>query len=371
MPRMTGGEDEHSYTRNSQVQARSIDLFMKALLEDEISKLAVLKGQSIIKVADLGCSTGDNTLRYAQLIWESIHKHHGGGGGVEVHYFFSDLPTNDFNTLFQQVQGWESKMGTMSSSTKLYPAAAPGSFYKRLFPCGSVHIVLSTWSLQILSQVPEAVMDKTSTSYNKHRAHIPRGSPEAVVKAYGEQAKKNLHEFILCRAHEVVSGGLVVLLLVGREDERHPDNQWGKDLEVGTPFGSIFENTWKALVLEGTISEELWNSFNFQIYARSLEEVKVAVEATNLFHIKELQQHEQSFLDYEEEKKVLADPEAFAQFYISFVGGVMHSNIANHIGYENIDKFFQRLAQTAREAIEQKLITKLAMTMNLVVLIRT
>lgn len=150
---MAGGDGEHSYTRNSRVQARSIDLIMKPLLEEEISKLAVLRGQSIIKVADLGCSTGDNTLRYAQLIWESIDKHHGGGAAEEVHHFFSDLPTNDFNTLFQQLQERESKMGSMSSSTKLYAAAAPGSFYKRLFPCGSVHIVLSTFSLMILSQV--------------------------------------------------------------------------------------------------------------------------------------------------------------------------------------------------------------------------
>lgn len=104
--------------------------------------------------------------------------------------------------------------------------------------------------------------------------------------------------------------------------------------------------------------------------APSLKEVKAAVDATNAFRIKKLQQYEHSFFDSEEEKEVLADPNAFVQFYTNFVGSLVKSIIAKHIGHNNINKFFERLAETAREAIEQKRITKLAMTMNLVVLIR-
>ena len=99
---------------------------------------------------------GSDTLRCAELVSESIHNElHAGpsrDGAPDIQYFFSDLPTNDFNTLFQQLQDWKPRVAD-EGKLQLYPAAVPGSFFERLFPSGSLHVVISTSALHYLSQV--------------------------------------------------------------------------------------------------------------------------------------------------------------------------------------------------------------------------
>lgn len=106
---MERGVSEFSYTRNSKVQSRVIELHLKPVSQQEISQLKFNEsecGVRLLNVADLGCSVGDNTLRYAELVLESVQNKHGPSWNrsPDIQYFFSDLPTNDFNTLFHQLE---------------------------------------------------------------------------------------------------------------------------------------------------------------------------------------------------------------------------------------------------------------------------
>lgn len=366
---MVGGVDEFSYSRNSIVQSRSIELLLKPVLQQEIGQLKLLnQGEGrlrLINVADLGCGVGANTLRCAKVVLDSVRDEHGLS--PDIQYFLTDLPTNDVNTLFQQLEGW--KTTVTADVGKFYPAAVAGSFFQRCFPPGSLHVVISTWALHYLSQVPDAVTDKASAAYTKHRAFIHKGPP-AMVEAYAQLSKQNLRQFFSARAEEVASGGLVVLYFPARVDDEHPRNQFQPHLEMKAPFGTLFEETWRTLAMEGTISEELWNSFNVPCYGASVSEVRAAINSTDAFHIKHMKVEELYYLDEEEEKQLMRDPEAYARFCTKFVEPVMRSYIQNHIGQEGAEKFFQRLTQLTVDAVREKHTTRLALPCMLVVLIR-
>lgn len=96
---------------------------------------------------------GDNTPGIAEPVLDCIQNRNSTSWdeSADIQYFCSDLPANDFNTLFNQLEDWKSTM--VDGGGKFHPAAAPGSFYKRLFPPGSIHIVISTWALHYLAQV--------------------------------------------------------------------------------------------------------------------------------------------------------------------------------------------------------------------------
>ena len=168
IPGMAGGTGEFSYTRNSRVQSQSIDL-LKPILEQHIAELTIFHDRqagSAVCMADFGCSTGANTLQYAEICSQTVQERCGvsasESGSWEapaVQYFFCDLPSNDFNTLFRQLEDWRNSRTAHSGAAddghmrNFYAAALPGSFYRRLLPPRSLHIAISTFSVQWMSQV--------------------------------------------------------------------------------------------------------------------------------------------------------------------------------------------------------------------------
>ena len=106
-----------------------------------------------ITIADLGCSSGPNTLfavtRITSLIYERFSQL--GQAPPEFSIFLNDLPGNDFNAVFQTfLPAFKEKKWAENVS---YISGVPGSFYGRLFPSNSLHFVHSGTSLHWLSQV--------------------------------------------------------------------------------------------------------------------------------------------------------------------------------------------------------------------------
>lgn len=110
-------------------------------------------------VADLGCSCGSNTIYMVDFIIQHMTKRHveAGREPPEFSAFFSDLPSNDFNTLFQLLPpyGGDSMEECLASDThrSYFAAGVPGTFHRRLFPAKSVDVFYSAFSLHWLSQV--------------------------------------------------------------------------------------------------------------------------------------------------------------------------------------------------------------------------
>nr|CAB3470169.1 unnamed protein product [Digitaria exilis] len=166
---MATGDGEHSYTKNSRIQLGNMfsicmkqekAMFqIKPVLEEATRKVYTSVLPRTMVVADLGCSSGPNTLRFVSEVI-GIIAHYSKELGLphnhrELQFFLNDLPGNDFNNLFELVDQFKKLTTRNLQGEELPPcyiSGLPGSFYTRLFPCQSVHLFHSLFCLQWRSQ---------------------------------------------------------------------------------------------------------------------------------------------------------------------------------------------------------------------------
>nr|XP_027188309.1 7-methylxanthosine synthase 1-like [Cicer arietinum] len=152
---MKGGMGETSYAKNSILQRKAI-MKVKTLLDENLLKLMMLKKTSngCWKIADLGCSSGPNTLISISNIMEIIHK-----SSLKLNHkklvfqiYLNDLFENDFNNIFKLLPDFHQSMQGENFGA-CYMNATPGSFYGRLFPNYYIDIFHSSYCVHWLSQV--------------------------------------------------------------------------------------------------------------------------------------------------------------------------------------------------------------------------
>ena len=109
------------------------------------------------KIADLGCSSGPNTLLSATNIIDIVHEECKQNNRKTPQFQVSlvDLVGNDFNTVFGLLPNFYAKLKEDKGKDfgPCFVSAVPGSFYDRLFPDESLHLVYSSYSVHWLSQV--------------------------------------------------------------------------------------------------------------------------------------------------------------------------------------------------------------------------
>lgn len=109
------------------------------------------------KIADLGCSSGPNTLLVVSNVIDAVHDlcRKNNWKVPEFHVSLNDLSENDYNNIFKLLPLFYDKL-KKEKGDKFGPcfiSGMPGSFYERLFPSKSLHLVHSSYSIHWLSQV--------------------------------------------------------------------------------------------------------------------------------------------------------------------------------------------------------------------------
>ncbi|CAM6064028.1 unnamed protein product [Sphagnum tenellum] len=364
---MAPGSGTHSYALNSWVQSLAIQR-LHPILRDAINHFKLPRDGNI-RVADFGCSSGANTLTFANIISIGFF----ANGASEIQYFFNDLSTNDFNTLFQQMPplnvrfggndnsfdvnslplksgfGRSTKKAERKIDTRIYYAAAvPGSFYERLFPSSSLHLVLSTNSLHWIPHLPEVVQNKASIAYNKGQTFINAQNPKA-LEACGEVFQENFQKFLVHRAIELALGGLLVLLFRGRWTNLPTLEIVDEPPHRCMDFGmEAWEASWDDLIFEGLINAELRDSFNIPIYHASMEDVRMAIDKTNVFVIQKLELLKQAIsteMSKEVQNSLFENPNLYGDLMSNAMRATFGELVEVHIGLELANIFFQRLKE--------------------------
>ncbi|XP_056164075.1 loganic acid O-methyltransferase-like [Syzygium oleosum] len=331
---MNSGDGTYSYNKNSHFQRASHRVatnVARATIDEAIEERLDVKRFSpaltTFRIADLGCSVGPNTFIAVQNILEAVrHKYESQGLSSQLPDFqvlFNDHAANDFNTLF----------ASLPSDRLYYAAGVPGSLHGRLFPKASLHIAHSSYALHWLSKMPKELVDPNSPAFNKGRVHYT-SAPREVSDAYASQFAKDMVTFLSARGEEIVSGGIMVLVMPGIANGI-PHSR--------VPSGVMFDLLGFSLMdmaKEGIISEAQVDTFNLPVYATSPDEMTALVESNGCFSIERM--------DLAAPKSKL-DDSVGGHVCMLHLRAALEGIISKHFGSEIIDDLFDRFLRKTEE----------------------
>ncbi|KAJ0243924.1 S-adenosyl-L-methionine-dependent methyltransferases superfamily protein [Hirschfeldia incana] len=275
---MRGGDGHNSYAANSLMQRRVLSMSKPILVKNTKEMMTSLNFPKCIKVADLGCSSGQNTFLAMSEIVNTITTlcQERNQNPPEIDCCLNDLPGNDFNTTFKFISFFNDKL---TSNTPCFVSGVPGSFYSRLFPRNSLHFIHSNYSVNYPSKVPEEL------EKNKMSVYITSSSPLSEYKAYLNQFQKDFKTFLRMRSEEMVSNGRMVVTLFGRNTI---DDPLYRDC---CHHLTLLSDSLSDLVFEGLVSASKVNSFKLPFYDPTEEEVKEIIRNEGSFQINDLETH--------------------------------------------------------------------------------
>ncbi|KAL7152909.1 hypothetical protein ABFS83_04G129700 [Erythranthe nasuta] len=320
---MKGGLGETSYFNNSSIQ-KSVAEKMMGITMETIEEMYVTLRPKSLGVADLGCSSGSNAMSYIKRIVGAVQntaKKFEQPAPNEIRVCLNDLPTNDFNTIFQALPDLYEELNKTIRSN-IFIGAFPGSFFGRLFPENSLHFVYSFNCLHWLSRVPPGIYDERGSSLNKKSVYISKNSPPQVCKAYAKQFKEDFTTFLKSRSRELVHGGRMVLVFTVRNGA----DFYSKD---NTFLWELLYQSLRALVSKGTIEEEKLESFDVHYYRASKEEIEDVVKEEGSFKLEYLEM-------FEKEMKLTSNITVLAKA----VRAVQEPMVSHHFGDAVMDSLY-------------------------------
>ncbi|XP_028767896.1 theobromine synthase 2-like [Neltuma alba] len=273
MLHMNGGDGETSYANNSSI-AKKVMMRVKPILEETINKMFCFNLPTCMKVADLGCSSGPNTLLAISNIVDIVNE---TSLRLKVEpptfqFFLNDLFGNDFNAIFKSIPEF---YHTRKPDTTCFINATPGTFYGILFPSNSIHFFHSSFSLHWLSQVPDLLSAEAKIAdVDKGNIYVTSISPPSCAK----QFKEDFTLFLRSRSQELVPGGGMLLTFIGRYDSSQ---------NISPP--GLFRIILNDMVLENLIEEADLVHFNMPIYFARADEVRGIIKEEGSFLVERLE----------------------------------------------------------------------------------
>ncbi|WCJ40249.1 S-adenosyl-L-methionine-dependent methyltransferases superfamily protein [Euphorbia peplus] len=348
---MNGGQGHNSYYKNSLLQKKVI-LETRPILEKSISELCGTKSLDVLKMAEIGCSSGPNALlplwEIMQTMDSSCSKSNQKLPDLQV--FLNDLPGTDFNTIFRSLvpiflEKLEKEKGTKFRSC--FIGAMPGSFHGRLFPQNSLNFVHSSCSLHWLSQVPDELMTESGIPLNKGNICVAETSPQSVQKAYLNQFEKDFTSFLTSRSEEVISGGRMVITVTAKNDSPYCIH--------GSDFWPLIGMSLNDMAEEGLIQESMLDNWNIPLYYPSLEEVTDLVEKEHSFTIERAEEFELSWDANMEDGNpdLVFDKWERGNHVGRLLRAGAESMIVDQFGEDIVDLLFERLSFKAANYLER------------------
>lgn len=329
MMHMNSGNGESSYANNSVIQKIVISK-VRPVLEDTIKDVYNETFPECFKIADLGCSSGPNTILSVSNTMDIVHDLclQKNCKIPEFHVYLNDLPENDFNSVFKSLPPFYDKLKKDKGDKcrSCFVSAMPGSFYERLFPARTIHFVHSSYSLHWLSQVPERLEN------NKENIYLAKGSPPDVFQAYLKQFQRDFSTFLRVRSHEIVPGGCMVLTLLGRSIA----DPYSKD---ACGRYELLAKSLLDMVKEGIVQEADLFSYNIPWYLPYEDEVKTIIQKEDSFKLDKLEAFKLNWDASENDGHVRS-----AKTMANGIRALLEPMLASHFGDSIIEDLFTRFA---------------------------
>lgn len=349
---MKGGLGNYSYPKNSALQKRAADMVKHKTLE-AIEKVFVEMRPRSLGIADMGCSSGPNTLsnvkQFIGAVEEACRKVQEPE--PEFRVYLNDLPTNDFNTIFQALPDFHRQLRDQGCRSPVYIAGYPATFYGRIFPESCLHFVYSSYSLHWLSRVPQGIYDEQNMSINKNSIYLSRRSPIRAQEAYLKQFQEDFSLFLKSRSQELINGGKMVLILLGRDGPSHVD----RGISI---LWEILYQSLATLVDQGEVEEEKLESYEVNFYAASKEELQEEVRKEGSFKIDVIEKFEMD--------KDINGGSSYGNAVGKTVRSIQEPMIAHHFGQGILDKLFELYGRLVDQELAKEDIKSISIVLVLI-----
>ena len=190
-------EGKGAYNRLSRIPGAGGGLAIPLL--EEAAGLVTIGSDRPIVIADYGSSQGKNSLAPIRAAIAVLRSRVGAARPILVYH--TDLPDNDFSTLFEVVDADPDSYAKQDPLA--FPCAIGRSFYGPVLPAGYVDLGWSSYAAVWLSQVPMQIPG---------HFFIPDATG-AVRAAFERQAALDWAKFLALRAAELRPGGRLVVAL--------------------------------------------------------------------------------------------------------------------------------------------------------------
>ncbi|KAI7744325.1 hypothetical protein M8C21_032741 [Ambrosia artemisiifolia] len=359
---MNFGNGESSYANNSSLQETGIRQampFLKHLIKGLANHSAF---DECFTVADLGCSSGKNTLSVASNIIDIVHEvcQENDRKAPQFQVCLNDLFGNDFNTVFKLLPDFYAKLKNDKGESfgPCFVSAIPGSFYGRLFPDHSLHLVHSANSIHWLSQVPQGLESNGSNIF------MAKTSPPNVFQAYKNQFHTDFTKFLQMRSEELVRGGSMIITIIARNVV---DPTTGECF----PLFGLLGQSLVDIMKEGLVRESDINSFNVPLYFPCEDEVRNVVGCERSFSLESIEVFKHNWNVAEDtDIRNMNDSNELSQVHTKKISrqfrAILEPLLISHFGNSIIDMLFKMFEKHVAEYLSKKKHSGCFLTVSLI-----
>ena len=324
-------EGKGFYNRHSRPQRGAV-AFGLPLLERAVGAVSLPDSGEVLQVADYGVAGGNNSMEPMRTIIEGARRR--SSEDVAVSVFHTDLPTNDFDTLFTLLASPDSYLQGTSNA---FAYAGGKSFYERLFPDSHIHIGWNAIAIHWLSSVPATIPD-----------HIWSNRADGTVKeAFARQSEGDWQAFLDHRSHELRPGGRLVVLGGASDDEGSSGAEGLMDM-ANTALQEMVEG--------GTLRSSEYGRMVIPTYNRTLKEFEAPFSAGQEDSPLELESSSEVVLPdpFWPEYEQSGDANAFAADYEEFFRAAYGPSLFGALDADRTPQEHEQIADAFYDALRKK-----------------
>ncbi len=239
--------DAGYYSANT-IGARHVIDSCIPLVQRAVAEIPLTGGA--FRVADYGAADGGTSLGLQRALVDAVRAR---DAGRQVAITYTDLPHNDFSTLFRQVQAG---LGDLPG---VFAFASGTSFYSRILPDASLHLGFSGTAMHWLSRLPGQLADAVHAVLGTAAERVP----------FAAQAAADWQTILLHRAAELAPGGRLVLANFCQDEAGYYLGYTGRKNMHAT-----FAKHWAGLRDAGVITEAEVRAANFPQFYKTVAEFR-------------------------------------------------------------------------------------------------
>lgn len=221
-----------------------------------VGRMPALEPKQPFLIADFGAADGGTSMDMMQRLVAAIRVREPER---EIGIVYTDLPHNDFSTLFRLTQGLLGPVQAtpLAQIPNLYVFGSGTSFYRPVVSSGALSFGFSATAMHWLSRRPCMIADHVQAV----------GAAPAEREAFRAQALQDWESILLARARELRPGGRLALANFCIDEAGHYLGH-----TTGADMFDSFARHWRNLLAAGRIGETEYVNATFQQFYKTPEE---------------------------------------------------------------------------------------------------